>query len=259
MRGPRFFALLTLGAAFGLFFAPSRTTAEEWSTIKGQVVFGGKQIPPPKPINVDNNQDKQHCLSKGPLLSDEWTINPANKGVRWAFVWLAPAAGKALPVHPSLKEIQKKEVEIDQPCCKFVPHALGMRQGQVLVAKNSAPVAHNINWTGLKNPGGNVLVPASGSFTIKDLVPDRTPVRLSCNIHPWMLAWLRVFDHPYFAVTDENGKFEIKLAPAGNYHLMTWHEAVGYGAGGREGVPVAIKGGADTDVGNLELKPAENP
>jgi hypothetical protein len=70
-----------------------------------------------------------------------------------------------------------------------------------------------------------------------------------------MVGWLRIFDHPYFAVTDEDGKFEIKLAPAGNYSLMSWHEAVGYGPGGRQGVPVTIKGGADTDVGKLELKP----
>jgi hypothetical protein len=160
-----------------------------------------------------------------------------------------------LPVHPSLKNIAHKEVEVDQPTCQFVPHALGMRQGQVLVAKNSSPVSHNINWTGIKNPGGNVLVPAGQSHAIADLLADRIPLKLSCNIHPWMSAWVRIFDHPYFAVTDENGKFEIKLAPAGKYHLVTWEEAVGYGPGGRLGMPIVIKGGADTDVGKIELMP----
>jgi hypothetical protein len=254
-------ASLILVASLGLLLT-NRLAADEkdaaWGTVRGQVVFGGDVIPPPKQIDVGNNQDKQHCLSKGPLLSDEWTINKDNKGVRWTIVWLAPAsAGQPLPVHPSLKEIKKKEVEIDQPCCKFVPHALGLRQGQDLVAKNSAPVAHNINWAGFKN-GGNTLIPASGSYTITGLVLDRTTVRLSCNIHPWMVAWLRVFDHPYFAVTDENGKFEIKLAPAGNYQLVTWHEAAGWGPGGKQGVAVTIKAGADTDTGKLELKPADN-
>jgi hypothetical protein len=257
MNPNRVLALLLLVLGLGLFLTNFVAAADDkWGTVKGQVVFGGVALPQPKQINVTNNVDQQHCLAKGPLFSDEWTINKTNKGVRWSFAWLAPAAaGGALPVHPSLKEIKQKEVEIDQPCCMFVPHALGMRQGQELVTKNSAPVAHNINWTGLKNPGGNVLIPASKSYTITGLVPDRIPVRLSCNIHPWMLAWLRVFDHPYFAVTDENGKFEIKLAPAGKYQLMTWHEAVGFGPGGKEGVPVTIKGGADTDAGKLELKP----
>jgi hypothetical protein len=252
-------ALFAFGVGFGFLVTLSRAAAEEWGTVKGQVVFGGGTIPDPRPIDVSNNQDKAHCLSQGPLHSDEWTINKNNKGVRWTFVWLAPAnAGKALPVHPSLMEISSKEAEIDQPCCRFVPHALGMRQGQELVAKNSAPVAHNINWMGIKNPGGNVLVPASKSYPIKDLVADRIPLKLSCNIHPWMLAWVRIFDHPYFAVTDADGKFEIKLAPAGNFRLVTWHEAIGYGPGARQGVPVTIKGGTDTDAGKIELKPADN-
>jgi hypothetical protein len=230
-----------------------------WGTVKGQVVFGDKNVPAPKKIDVGDNKDKQHCLSQGPLLSDEWTVNPANKGVRWVIVWLAPREpGAPMPVHPNLQKIEPKAVEIDQPCCKFIPHALGIRQGQDLVAKNSAPVAHNIYWAGIKNPGGNVLIPGGGSHTITGLVADRTPVRLNCNIHPWMVAWLRVFDHPYFAVTDDNGKFEIKLAPAGNYSLVTWHEAVGYGPGGRQGLAATIKPGIDTDVGKLELKPAEN-
>jgi hypothetical protein len=257
MSGKLLAALLTLGVGFGPFLTHTRA-AEEWGTVKGQVVFGGQAIPQPMEINVNNNPDKQHCLSKGPLFSDEWTINKDNKGVRWTIVWLAPAsAGNPMPVHPSLKDIKKKEVEIDQPCCKFIPHALGLRQGQELVAKNSAPVTHNINWTGIKNPGGNVLLPPSNSYTIKNLVVDRIPLKLSCNIHPWMAAWVRIFDHPYFAVTGEDGKFEIKLAPAGDYHLVTWHEAVGYGPGGKQGLPITIKGGADTDAGKIELKPMD--
>jgi hypothetical protein len=259
MRGKLVSALFTLGAAFALFLAPARAADDSWGTVKGQVVFGGDTIAQPKEIDVSNNLDKQHCLSQGPLLSEEWTINKNNKGVRWTIVWLGPAsASGTLPVHPSLKEISHKEVDIDQPCCKFIPHALGLRQGQNLVAKNSSPVTHNINWTGIKNPGGNVLLPAGKSHTIPDLVADRIPLKLSCNIHPWMSAWVRVFDHPYFAVTDENGKFEITLAPAGKYHLVTWEEAVGYGPGGKLGMPIVIKGGADTDVGKIELKPAES-
>jgi plastocyanin len=249
--------LLTAGLGFGLLVPKMQAAAPEWGTVKGQMVFGGATVPEPRPIDIGNdNKDKQHCLSQGPLFSEEWVINKQNKGVRWAFVWLAPAkTDETLPVHPSLKEIGKKEVAIDQPACKFIPHALALRQGQTLVAKNSASVSHNINWTGLKNPGGNVILPPGQSHAIANLVADRFPVKLACNIHPWMSAWVRVFDHPYFAVTDANGKFEIKLAPAGNYHLVSWQEAVGYGPGGRQGVPVTIKGGADTDVGKLELTP----
>ena len=147
---------------------------------------------------------------------------------------------------------------MDQPCCMFEPHVLAMRQGQDLLVKNSAAVAHNIHWVGnpLKNPGGNVIVPPGGSYTIKNLKGDRLPLKMSCDIHPWMGAWLGVFDHPYFAVTDVNGNFEIKGAPAGNYNLIVWHEDVGYRGGkeGRTGTPLDIKAGGVTDLGKLEFK-----
>ena len=61
-----------------------------------------------------------------------------------------------------------------------------------------------------------------------DLVADRLPIKIECNIHPWMNGWVRVFDHPYFAVTDADGNFELKNAPAGNYRLMVWHGQGGW-------------------------------
>jgi hypothetical protein len=230
-----------------------------WGTIKGQLVWGGKDIPDPRPTNV--NKDQDHCLSKGPLVSDELVVNKRNGGVRWAFVWLAPELGaEPLTIHPGLQEIKDKDATIDQPCCMFVPHALGLRQGQELLAKNSAPIAHNVHWQGhpLKNPGGNRIVPAGQSLTIKELKADRFPVKISCDIHGWMGAWVRVFDHPYFAVTDADGKFEIKLAPAGNFRLMLWHEAVGNIPGDGKGIGVTITGNTVTDVGQIKMPPPED-
>src|SRR4029077_12719740 len=172
------------------------------------------------------------------ILSEDWVVNKENKGVRWTFVWLAPEPGGAakLPIHPTLKDIQNKEVEIDQPHCAFVPHCLAMRQGQVLVVKNSSAIALNVNWAGhpLKNLGGNQIIPAQGSLRLEGLKADRLPLTIKCNIHQWMKARLGVFDHPYFAVTDENGNFEIKLAPAGTYRLKVYHDAGGW-RGGTEG------------------------
>jgi hypothetical protein len=252
-------ATLFIGTAA---FAPRAAAADEkgWSTIKGQVVWAVGAIPQRQAVNV--NKDKDHCLSKGPLLSEEWVINPKNKGVRWTIVWLAPNPGPGqapLPVHPSLKTIKAKEVVIDQPCCAFEPHVLAMREGQDLLVKNSAPVPHNVNWTGYPrtNPGGNVLIPAGGSYTITGLKADKLPLIVKCNIHPWMLARLAVLDHPYFAVTDENGNFQIPKAQDGQYRLKVYHESIGWlgGAKGRDGQPITIKDGAVTDLGKIDLKP----
>jgi hypothetical protein len=244
--------------------AMAQKAAGEWGTIKGQVVWGGEAIPQRKEIaKVNENQDKAHCLAKGPLLDEEWVVNKDNKGVRWTFVWLdlspeAKAAKQKLPVHPTLAEIKVKNVEIDQPHCQFIPHVVALREGQSLVAKNSAPVNHNVKWTGSqKNPGGNVILPPGKSHTITDLMADRFPVNLECNIHPWMKGVVRIFDHPYFAVTDADGKFEIKDAPAGNYQLVIWHDSMGYrgGAAGRNGTAITIKKGEVTDLGKFDLKP----
>ena len=75
-----------LAVALGLLAAQPSASAEEWGTVKGQVVFEGDKLPEQKPLNVD--KDQQHCLSKGPLVSNDWVINKDNKGVRYAFVWL---------------------------------------------------------------------------------------------------------------------------------------------------------------------------
>ena len=149
-------------------------------------------------------------------------MNPKTLGVKNVFVWLAPdQIGEKLRIHPSLKAIKNNEVEIDQPCCMFVPHVLGMREGQTLVAKNPSTVAHNFHWTGhpLKNPGDNKMIAAGQDLKIANLVPDKYPVKISCDIHPWMNGWVRVFDHPYFAVTDADGNFEFKLAPEGKARI----------------------------------------
>jgi hypothetical protein len=231
-----------------------------WGTIKGRIVYEGDSIPEPKALNI--TKDREYCLGKGPILSEEWVVNKKNKGVRWTFVWLAPEPGGAsLAIHPALKAIPNKEVEIDEPRCAFVPHCLAMREGQVLVVKNTSPIAYNVHCRGtpLKNLGNNNIIPAGGAIKIEGLKEDKFPLLVDCNIHTWMKARVGVFAHPYFAVTDENGNFEIKLAPAGEHRLKVYHESVGWrgGATGSDGEKITVKGGGITDLGNLGLKPSD--
>jgi hypothetical protein len=234
---------------------PSARAEQGWGTIKGRAVYSGNEAPPIK--NVDVNKDQAPCLSKGPIPSEDLVVNKQNKGVEWVFVWLTPKKGQPpLPIHPLLATIKQKTVSIDQPCCRFEPHALGLREGQDLLAKNSGIVAHNVHWTGhpLKNPGGNVIVPAGKSYLITDLKADDFPVKISCDIHGWMSAWVMVFNHPYFAITDADGNFEIQNAPAGTYQLRSRSDQ-GYGPGQRTGIPVTIKPNEVTDVGVIEYPP----
>jgi RNA polymerase sigma factor (sigma-70 family) len=253
---------------------PNRTTEEpaRWGTVKGQVVFDGDPIPEPKPISVD--KDQQHCQSRGPLVSNEWVVNKDNKGIRYAYVWLVAdpnlkKPSQKIPVHPSLAESKEKQLVLDQPCCMFEPHVLALREDQTLTVKNSAPIPHNVNIQGgIKNPTLNVLLPPGGQMEVKDFKAAVPPVSVVCNIHGWMKSYIRVFDHPYFAITDADGKFEIKQAPAGDFYLVVWHEAVGWrdrktvtNAEGKEeqhiGTKITIKGDGTIDLGKLGIKSSE--
>jgi len=259
--------MLTIIVAAGLLGALSQdsTFADDngWGGIKGTIIWGGDEVPKRQPIDLKANPDKMVCLKEGPILDETWVVNPKNKGLRYAFVWLAPKDKEAkLPIHPDLKEIKVKKIVIDQPCCMFIPHAIGLREGQALVAKNSAAISHNYKWSGHPdvNPGGNVLLPPGTEKVIDDLKADRLPVSIECNIHAWMKGWVRVYNHPYYAVTDENGSFEFKNAPAGEWQLIVWHGSGGWlgGAKGKNGQPITIKAGGATDLGNLKYPPPAN-
>jgi plastocyanin len=251
------FALTTLSAAIvGLGWVAARTSAgdNQWGTIKGQVVYDGS---PPAPAELKVDKDQEHCLSKGKILDETWVVSKAG-GIKNVYVWLGPISKDgSLPIHPDLVAIKQKTVEIDQPCCAFIPHALAVREGQTLVVKNSSPIPHNVNYSGSpkRNPGANFLVPAGTAKNVDDLKADRLPLNVSCNIHPWMKAVIRVYDHPYYALTDAEGKFEIKNAPVGQFKLFVWHEGVGWlgGAAGKNGQDITIKAGVN-DLGQFKLK-----
>jgi hypothetical protein len=258
MRRAWFLAAATIAAAVS--FTPSTPAADgDWAAVKGQVKFPeGKAAPERKKLDV--SQDKAHCLSKGDILDESLIVNPKNKGIKNVVVWLRPdnmnAKAKLEPaqIHPSDKERKPATITIDQPCCMFVQRITLARVGDTIKAKNPAPVAHNFFWTSANNGEFNVTVAKESDWTMPQaLVAEASPVQFKCTIHPWMAGYVRIFDHPYYAVTDEDGKFEIKNAPVGKFRMVVWQEKQGFlgGKDGRFGTPVEIK------AGGTELKPVE--
>lgn len=261
----RFFAIGAVACLVSAWSVNTDAVAQNggWGDVKGTIIWGGDKIPERLPLDLKENADKAVCAKDGKLLDETWVVHPKNKGLRYTFVWLAPKDKEAkLPIHPAQKVVKDKKVIMDQPVCLFIPHAIGMREGQVLVAKNSANISHNFKWSGHPdvNPGNNVLLPPHTEKEIDDLKADRLPVSVECNIHPWMRGWVRVFNHPYYAVTDENGAFEFKNAPAGDWQLVVWHGSGGWlgGAKGRNGQPITIKAGGMTDLKALVYPPPAN-
>jgi hypothetical protein len=236
--------------------------AEDWGTIKGKVVWGGGKLPKREEVVV--TKDKDHCLAQGKkIYKQNWVINEKNKGVRYAVVYLVDAEkySKPLSIHPKLKEVPKKPVVMDQPRCMFEPRVVAVRQGQPLKVKNSAPITHNSRIDGGDlGPSVNPSIPPGKSFEVPSIPARPTVIPISCSIHPWMNGWVFSFRHPYFAVTDADGNFEIKDAPAGKYKLIIWHEEGGWVIDGtspmrKGGKVIDIVKGKTTDLGKFEAKP----
>jgi plastocyanin len=151
-------------------------------------------------------------------------INKENRGIANIVIWAYKPKKAAL--HPSYGETAKDIIKMDNLGCRFEPHTVTVRVGQTLEVGNSDPVGHNSMISFIKNPGVNPLIPASQKvqFGPKDIKKaEIVPSKVACSIHPWMQGFVLVQDHPYMAVTDKDGKFEIKNMPTGKYTLKVWN------------------------------------
>ena len=197
--------------------------------------------------------DKDHCLAPSAPETDKeqqaWRINKTNKGLKNVVVFLVPEQGTYFANSAdddAVKAVKDKSLDIHQPFCEFHPHTAVLFPkfrdeknkeqitGQTVTVFNDTDksggkaggVAHNTKWSGGSGQSeGNATIPPGGKKPIDDLIPQRSPVTFQCSIHPWMNATVWVLDNPYFAVTDEDGNFEIKNAPVGNVRIVVWHEA----------------------------------
>jgi hypothetical protein len=175
--------------------------------------------------------------------------------VKYGIAYLTKPAGSN-PDGVKALVSKRPKVEIDQKNCVFLPHVVLLHQDQLLEFKSSDPTGHNIHLTSF-NVNFNQMLAPGGSME-KKVDADRRPIRLTCDIHPWMAGWIGVYDHPFFAVTGEDGSFEIAGVPAGDQKLVVWQETVGYASNGAAaGMAVTVQAGKTTDVGNITLDPAK--
>jgi hypothetical protein len=238
-------------------------------SVKGRVTIAQDKMPDTAELNAKllafmkskaSAADLPHCLDMAPedqRGQQEWIISK-DKGVKNVFVFLKPAKGTYFAVEekdPGVQAVKDKPAELDQPHCAFVPHALPVfpsykngkgtkvKTGQKLVVKNSAKIAHNTNLQGIKNE----IIPSGGALAPLELEPASTPITVQCNIHPWMDAYVWPLDHPYVAITDADGNFEIKNVPAGDVHIVVWHDKAKFISDkGPSGEPITTTSGVTT-------------
>ena len=196
-----------------------------WGTLSGTIVFDGD---PPKPTEVIATKDVAFC-GKHKLIDESLEVNPRNGGIRNVVIYLYLRKSDARPmVHPCYADAEKAEVTIDNRGCRFTPHVALLRTTQKLVVLNSDLVGHNAKIDTFVNPPIGPLIPIGKRFERQFGLPERLPSPVSCNIHPWMRCWVLIKDHPYMAVTDENGHFQITNLPPGEWTFQFWHESQGY-------------------------------
>jgi hypothetical protein len=241
-------------------------------TLKGKIVYDG--TPPNMASATEDLQAKMkakdavHCLAMKATEEEksafEWRVDPQSKGVQNVFVWLAPPSNHYFKLTDEEKKPAEAEVVIHQPHCAFIPHCSvafthyydgkgNVKTGQKVLFKNDAEMAHNTNYKGQKKVGGkNLLLDPGKAVEATDIQPDA--ITLSCEIHSWMKAYLRDFDHPYATVTKEDGSYEIKNVPTGvPVQLVIWHEKAEYGPNTNKGKTVTLNDGENV-MDDIKIK-----
>lgn len=168
--------------------------------------------------------DGQCCAAAADILGERLIVAP-DGGVANVFVYLAKA-----PKGVSLPPVPAEPVAFDQKNCVFLPHALIVRTNQVILVKNGDQVTHNAHTYPIRNAAFNQMIPGherSGTAFVYAR-PEIAPVAVKCDLHPWMRAWHLPLDHPYGALTDKAGFFEISNLPAGEHQFRVWHEKAGF-------------------------------
>ncbi len=255
--------LLTLGLPIPATAAPptvgvvaaSLLGQGQFGTIKGRLVWGSDQVPPPvvlQPVGkAATNPDV--CAKNKAILSRDLVVDPKTKGVAYAFAYLLrPKGGNPKAVKDLIAAHPK--VELDQLNCEFQPFLLPMHQDQTLVIKASDPmINHNVRITAFTNEGKNQTLAPGGTLEVK-LVAERHPITMKCDIHSWMTAYVMVFDHPFFTTTAADGTFEIKGVPPGTQNLIVRLPNSGFANPGMgRGMPVEVQAGKVTDVGEIKF------
>lgn len=206
-------AILSVVAIGALVTGPATPGVASAGSIKGTVVLKGA---PPEARKVAVTIDQYVC---GKEKNAEDLLVSAQGGIRNAVVWIdKPPGGATAEPLPAATSMDQKE-------CVFAPRVVLVPAGGRIDFLNSDRLLHNLHSTPNVNPPFNRTQPRGRTITIT--FPHPEILRVACDLHSWMRAWVVVAEHPFYAVTDAEGQFSLRGLPPGRYTMRGWQERLG--------------------------------
>jgi hypothetical protein len=224
-----FLAIALVAGVAVVAHGPGPAGAQGGGTIEAAVTYAG--APVVEKLKV--NKDTEKCGTEAVV---EKVVVGGNKGLANAVVSVPGAKGAAKAVKGT----------VDQHGCKFVPHVTAMTPGE-LDLKNSDDILHNIHTYSTANPSINKAQPKFKKVMTEKFEKPEI-IKLTCDVHSWMLGWVAVMPSPFFGVTDANGATKIDNVPPGKYTVEAWHETLG-----KQTKEVEVKAGQTAKVA-FEMK-----
>jgi plastocyanin len=200
-----------------------KVDASTAGTISGKVVFEGTA-----PENPVIKMGSDPACGSAEMRAETYVVD--NGGLKNVFVYIKDGLGNKY-----IFDTPTQPVVVDQKGCHYVPHVVGVRTTQPLEIVNSDATLHNVHGMPKDNPEFNQGQPVQGMKQDFTFSKPEVLFPLKCDVHSWMNAYVGVVDHPFFAVTGDGGKFELRGVPAGTYTVEAVHEKLG-----RVSLPVTL-------------------
>ncbi|MEX2215694.1 MAG: hypothetical protein WD768_16400 [Phycisphaeraceae bacterium] len=228
-----------------LVIAMAGVALAEGGSISGVINYNkNEKQPARKPLQMGTDPYCVKHWGGQQALNERWIFGKDDTLVN-VFVWVSKGLeGKKF-------DVPAEAVQIDQVGCMYIPHITGVMVGQELKVRNSDATLHNVHiipdtaTTG--NPEKNIGQPGKGIVETIKFKNAEAGIYIKCDVHAWMNCYVHAVPHPFFAVSDDAGKFTIKGLPPGEYELSTWHEFKLF-APDKDVIKVTVTEGGDAKV-----------
>jgi len=187
--------------------------------ITGRVAFEG--TPPARDV-IRMGVDQECVKGSGPNPQSDAVLVGPTGGVQNVFVYVKDGLDPAYSF-----DAPTASIPLDQKGCHYSPRVFGVRAGQPIELTNSDATLHNVHALPMSNQEFNTGAPVQGWRMTHVFTVPEVMVRFKCDVHGWMAAYVGVMTHPFFAVTNADGAFELKGLPPGTYTIAAWHEKFG--------------------------------